>query len=75
MPFGEVDSGRRYDTPRDVDGALVIHGEMDERVPLQAVFDWARPASHPVVVIPGADHFFGGRLPLLRALVLSYLKD
>jgi alpha/beta superfamily hydrolase len=74
MPFGEVDGGRRYDTPRDVGGALVVHGEMDERVPLQAVFDWARPASHPVVVVPGADHFFSGRLPVLRALVLSHLK-
>jgi alpha/beta superfamily hydrolase len=74
MPFGEVDGGRRYDTPRDVAGALVVHGENDERVPLQAVFDWARPQSHPVVVIPGADHFFSGRLPVLRALVLSHLK-
>ena len=74
MPNGSVDGGRRYDTPRDVAGALVVHGEMDERVPLQAVFDWARPASHPVVVIPGADHFFSGRLPLLRMLVLSHLK-
>jgi uncharacterized protein len=74
MPFGDVDGGRRYDTPRDVAGALIVHGENDERVPLQAVFDWARPTSHPVVVVPGADHFFSGRLPVLRALVLSHLK-
>lgn len=73
MPNGSVDSGRHYDTPRDIAGALVVHGENDERVPLRSIFDWARPRSHPVVVIPGADHFFSGRLPLLRALVLSHL--
>jgi len=74
MPFGEVDGGRRYDTPRDVADALVVHGENDERVPMRSVFDWARPKVHPVVVVPGADHFFSGRLPVLRALVLSHLK-
>ncbi len=74
MPFGDIAGARHYDTPRDVAGALVVHGEHDERVPLQAVFDWARPASHPVVVVPGADHFFSGRLPVLRTLVLSHLK-
>jgi uncharacterized protein len=43
-------------------------------VPPRSVFDWARPLAHPVVVIPGADHFFTGRLPVLRALVLSHMK-
>ena len=74
MPFGDIVGARHYDTPRDVAGALIVHGEHDERVPLQAVFDWARPTSHPVVVVPGADHFFSGRLPVLRTLVLSHLK-
>jgi alpha/beta superfamily hydrolase len=73
MPSGEVAGGRRYDTPDGQPGALVVHGERDERVPLAAVFDWARPSSQPVVVVPGADHFFTGRLPALRALVLSHL--
>ena len=74
MPFGEAGQ-RHYDPPRDIADALVVHGEHDERVPLQAVLDWARPQAHPVVVIPGADHFFSGRLPVLRTLVLSHLKD
>ncbi len=73
MPFGEVEAGRRYDTPGGIPDALVIHGEEDERVPLKAVLDWARPQSQPVVVIPGADHFFTGRLPVLRNLVTSHL--
>lgn len=72
LPFGEA-GGRRYDTPQGLPDALVVHGERDDRVPLQSVFDWARPHTQPVVVIPGADHFFTGRLPLLRSLVLAHL--
>jgi alpha/beta superfamily hydrolase len=48
---------------------LVIHGELDETVPLAAVLDWARPQDLPVTVLPGADHFFHRRLPLLRSIV------
>ena len=50
-------------------GTLVIHGENDDTVPLAAVMDWARPQELPVVVVPGADHFFHRKLHLLRALV------
>ena len=50
-------------------GTLVIHGENDDTVPLAAVMDWARPQELPVVVVPGADHFFHRKLHVLRALV------
>lgn len=50
---------------------LVIHGEADDVVPLQATFDWARPQSLPVVVVPGVGHFFHGQLTLLKSLVLG----
>jgi uncharacterized protein len=50
-------------------GTLVIHGESDDTVPLAAVLDWARPQELPVVVVPGADHFFHRKLHILRALV------
>ena len=56
VPFGEVDGGRSYDTPDGLPDALVVHGEHDQRVPLQSVLDWARPQGQPVVVVPGADH-------------------
>ena len=49
--------------------SLVIHGEADDVVPLQATLDWARPQSLPVVVIPGVGHFFHGQLPLLKSVV------
>jgi alpha/beta superfamily hydrolase len=38
-------------------------------VPLAVVMDWARPQELPVVVVPGADHFFHRKLHILRALV------
>ena len=52
---------------------LVIHGEADEVVPLAAVFDWARPQSLPVTVVPGAGHFFHGQLTLLKHILTGAL--
>jgi len=48
---------------------LVVHGELDEVVPLAAVLDWARPQALPIVVVPGSGHFFHGQLPLLTQIV------
>lgn len=53
-------------------GTLVIHGEHDDVVPLADVLAWARPQNLPVVVVPGGDHFFHGRLNLLSQIVLAY---
>jgi alpha/beta superfamily hydrolase len=55
--------------------ALVVHGEIDDTVPLADVMDWARPQKMPVTVIPGVEHFFHGQLPLLRALVARHLMS
>ena len=49
--------------------SIVIHGEVDETIPLSKVFQWARPQELPVVVIPGADHFFHLRLNLIKSIV------
>ncbi len=54
---------------------LVIHGEADDVVPLSSTMDWARPQALPVVVVPGAGHFFHGQLTLLKALVLRNFAD
>lgn len=53
---------------------LVVHGERDEVVPLSAVLDWARPQSLPIVVVPGGEHFFHGRLALLSSIVVTYCR-
>jgi alpha/beta superfamily hydrolase len=64
----------RLDTPRVRPDTLVIHGENDETVPLAAVLDWARPQELPVVLVPGADHFFHRKLQVLRTIVASNWK-
>nr|WP_315429373.1 alpha/beta hydrolase [uncultured Albidiferax sp.] len=53
---------------------LVVHGELDDTVPLASVMDWARPQVLPVTVVPAGGHFFHGQLPLLKNLVLRHLR-
>ena len=53
---------------------LVIHGEHDDVVPLSDVLDWARPQALPIVVVPGGEHFFHGRLNLLAQIVVRYCR-
>ena len=66
---GFVEGARRYHTkavPRDT---IVIHGSEDATVPLANVLEWAKPLDLPVVVVPGADHFFHRRLHVIREIV------
>ena len=53
---------------------LVIHGERDDVVPLSAVLDWARPQNLPIVVVPGGEHFFHGRLNVLSDILLRHFS-
>jgi alpha/beta superfamily hydrolase len=69
---GQVTGARSYTTEPVAADTLVIHGELDETVPLANVLDWARPQDLPVVVVPGADHFFHGRLSIIRELMLRH---
>jgi alpha/beta superfamily hydrolase len=48
---------------------ILIHGELDETIPLIDVFDWARPQELTVQVVPGADHFFHRRLHCIRNII------
>ena len=66
MPAGVVVDGRSYDPPALPPGSMLVHGERDMRVPLEALLRWADAHAQAVLVIPGADHFFRGKLPLLR---------
>ncbi|SFC21297.1 alpha/beta hydrolase [Collimonas sp. OK412] len=50
---------------------ILIHGELDDTIPLAAVFEWARPQDIPVIVIPGADHFFHRRLQHIKNLMVE----
>ncbi len=54
---------------------LVVHGEEDDTIRLSSVLDWARPHATPVVIIPGASHFFHGKLIALRDVASRYLQE
>ncbi|MBE9609709.1 alpha/beta hydrolase [Chitinilyticum piscinae] len=64
----------RYDFPAVPANTLIIHGEEDEVIALQAVLDWARPQGLPIVVAPGVGHFFHGKLTLLAELVNRFWR-
>jgi len=63
----------RFDVATVPADTVVIHGETDDVVPLADVLAWARPQQLPVVVVPGAGHFFHGQLPVLKNTVLRAL--
>ena len=63
-----------FEVPAVPAGTLVIHGEVDQTIPLAAVLDWARPQELPVLVVPGADHFFHRKLPALKQAVTGNWK-
>ncbi len=66
-----ADGARHYDTPPVPKNlpTLLIHGELDDTVALANVLDWARPQELPVTVVPGADHFFHGKLHVIRDII------
>ena len=67
-------STQKQQVPAVPANTLVIHGEVDDVVPLAATLAWARPQSLPVVVFPGVGHFFHGQLGLLRSVVVRELQ-
>jgi len=51
---------------------LIIQGDQDEVVPLKKVLEWAAPQDLPIVVIPAAEHFFHGKLHIIKRTVLDW---
>jgi hypothetical protein len=66
---GFVEGARRYHAKAVPTDTIVIHGSEDATVPLTNVIEWARPLELPVVVVPGADHFFHRRLHVIREII------
>ena len=62
----------RFDAEAVPEDTLLVHGDADDVVPLAAVLAWARPQSLPIVVIPGGEHFFHGRLGQLQKIVTHW---
>ena len=50
--------------------SIVIHGELDETIPLYDVLRWAEPQDLPVTVVAGADHFFHRRLQVIKNIIV-----
>lgn len=61
----------KWPMPEVPQDTILIHGELDDTITLQQVFDWARPLDIPVVVIPGADHFFHRKLGHIKNLIMQ----
>jgi uncharacterized protein len=60
----------RFEMPPVRNDTLLVHGELDEVVPLAEVMAWARPLHLPIVVLPEAGHFFHGQLNQLKQIVM-----
>lgn len=54
---------------------LVLHGESDDTVPVAESLEWARPRDLPVLVVPGADHFFHMRLHHVKLAARVVVAD
>jgi alpha/beta superfamily hydrolase len=65
----------KWPVPQVPADTIVIHGELDDTIPLINVLDWARPQDLPVIVIPGADHFFHRRLHHIKNLVMQLWRQ
>jgi alpha/beta superfamily hydrolase len=61
----------KWAMPNVPPNTILIHGELDDTIPLAHVLDWARPQDLPVIVIPGADHFFHRKLQHIKNFVVE----
>lgn len=71
---GFIDGDRHYATEAVAPDTIVIHGAEDTTVPLANALAWAEPLELPVAVIPGADHFFHRKLPIIRRIIEAAWK-
>jgi len=53
---------------------VIVHGDLDETVPLADSIAWATPREVPVVVVPGGEHFFHRKLHVLREIVARWIR-
>ena len=65
-----VGSPGRHNTANTV----VIHGDIDDTVPLSDSLAWATVRDVPVVVVPGGEHFFHRKLHVLREIVARWAR-
>jgi len=64
----------RFAMPPVPQHTLLVHGELDEVVPLADVLDWARPQQLPIVLLPETGHYFHGRLHQIKDIVRQHFN-
>lgn len=53
---------------------VIVHGDIDDTVPLSDSIAWATPREVPVVIVPGGEHFFHRKLHVLREIVARWAR-
>ena len=56
------------------ENTLVVHGDLDDTVPLADSIAWAAAREVNVVVVPGGEHFFHRKLHPLRDAVSRWVR-
>ncbi len=64
----------RFAMPHVPANTLLVHGDLDEVVPLNDLLHWAQPQQLAIVVLAGAGHYFHGRLVQLKQVVMERLR-
>ena len=57
-----------------VANTVVVHGDLDETVPLSDSIAWAGARDIPVIVVAGGEHFFHRKLHVLREIVARWVR-
>ena len=65
----------RFPTERVPSNTIIVHGDIDDVVPLADVLAWARPQHLPIIVLTNCGHYFHGRLPELQRVITTRWHD
>ena len=56
------------------ENTAIVHGDLDDTVPLSDSISWAAAREVPVIVVPGGEHFFHRKLHILREIVARWVS-
>jgi alpha/beta superfamily hydrolase len=57
-----------------VANTVIVHGDKDDTVPLADSIAWGGPREVPVLVVPGADHFFHRKLHMIHDVIVRLVR-
>jgi uncharacterized protein len=65
----------RFPAERVPPDTIIVHGDIDDVVPLADVLAWARRQHLPIIVLTNCGHYFHGRLPELQRVITTQWHD